>query len=215
MDTTLSHAMIAASSPLGVLGGPDERFSDSLDSLRAELAPVGLVEGLMVDRIVLAASRLRAAISCDADPESAAGLIAGAEQSFDRALAALNASRASRTETWGRASTTSSKANDLPSPLPMPAPVEPAPALPTPKADPDADAPAGDGYWRDRLTFDEQVSDESPVVRGTWVTAGQVISMIVDGMSWDDILRNYPELTERDIRACVCYTVEQDGPINF
>jgi uncharacterized protein (DUF433 family) len=213
MDTTLSNAMIAAPNPLSVLGGSDERFSDSLGAMRAELAPVGLVEELMVDRIVLAASRLRAAICCDPEAESAADLIAGAEQSFDRALAALNASRANRTESWGRASTTSSKANDLPCPLPMPVPAATSSAQPALNAD--SDTASEDGYWRDRLTFDEQVSEESPVVRGTWVTAGQVISMIVDGMTWDDILRHYPELTERDIRACVCYTVEQDGPINF
>src|SRR4051794_18638787 len=48
---------------------------------------------------------------------------------------------------------------------------------------------AGAALWRAHLTFDPGVSDHSPVVRGTWITVGQVISRIVDGWSWADILR--------------------------
>ncbi|WP_145272789.1 DUF433 domain-containing protein [Tautonia plasticadhaerens] len=210
MDTTLFDETSRVRTPLTVLAGPDPTFSKNLDALRAELAPVGMVEGVMVDRIVLAASRLRAAIACDGDPDSADERISRAEQSFDRALAALNASRASRAEGWGRAASGSSKANDLPMPFPAAVTPEPAPA-----ARPASGVQAEGGNWRDRLVFDEHVSDESPVVRGTWITAGRVVSMVVDGMTWDDILRRYPELTERDIRACVCFTEEQDGPISL
>ncbi len=66
--------------------------------------------------------------------------------------------------------------------------------------------------WRDRLVFDTEVSDTSPVVRGTWITVGQVVSLVVDGWSWADILRSHPELTEADIRACLAYSVEEDHP---
>jgi uncharacterized protein (DUF433 family) len=64
---------------------------------------------------------------------------------------------------------------------------------------------------RDRLTFDPTVSDSSPVVRGTWITVGQVVTRIVDGWSWSDILRAHPELWEDDIRACLSFTVEDEG----
>src|SRR2546423_537782 len=65
--------------------------------------------------------------------------------------------------------------------------------------------------WRGHLVFDPAVSSLSPVVQGTWVTVDQVVSMIVDGESWAEILRNHPELTEDDIRACLAYAVEEDG----
>lgn len=69
----------------------------------------------------------------------------------------------------------------------------------------------GDGAsWSGRLLMDENVSETSPVVKGTWVTASQVVSLIVDGWTWNDILRAHPELTEDDIRACLNYTVMQD-----
>jgi uncharacterized protein (DUF433 family) len=64
--------------------------------------------------------------------------------------------------------------------------------------------------WQDRLVFDFNVSETSPVVKGTWVTVGHVVSLIVDGWSWSDVLRAHPELTEEDVRTCLAYTVEQD-----
>lgn len=64
--------------------------------------------------------------------------------------------------------------------------------------------------WQERLVFDFDVSDASPVVKGTWVTAGHVVSLIVDGWSWADVLRSYPELCEEDIRTCVAYAMAED-----
>ena len=64
--------------------------------------------------------------------------------------------------------------------------------------------------WQDRLVLDENVSKTSPVVKGTWVTVSHVVSLIVDGWSWSDVLRTHPELTEDDIRMCLAYSVEQD-----
>lgn len=56
-----------------------------------------------------------------------------------------------------------------------------------------------------RLVMDEEISDSSPVIEGTWVTVTQVVSRVVDGWSWAEILRGYPELVEADIRACLDY----------
>jgi uncharacterized protein (DUF433 family) len=63
--------------------------------------------------------------------------------------------------------------------------------------------------WRDRLTFDPKTSDDSPVVKGTWITVDHITSLIVDNWSWADILRSHPELTEDDIRSCLSYAIEQ------
>ena len=50
------------------------------------------------------------------------------------------------------------------------------------------------------------------MIRGSWVTVSQVVSLIVDGWTWSDILRTHPELTEDDIRTCLTYTVaEEEG----
>lgn len=67
--------------------------------------------------------------------------------------------------------------------------------------------------WRDRLVYDFDVSEDSPVVRGTWITVSHVVSLIVDGATWAEILRTHPELTEADIRVCVAYAVAEDSSI--
>jgi len=71
----------------------------------------------------------------------------------------------------------------------------------------------GDGpAWRDRLAFDRDLCATSPVVRGTWITAAQVVALItVLGRTWGDVLRAHPELTEDDIRACLMWSIEDDG----
>ena len=74
------------------------------------------------------------------------------------------------------------------------------------EAEPEDDAP----IWRGRLVFDFDVSDRSPVVKGTWITVAHVVSLIVDGATWADVLRSHPELNEDDVRACVAYAVADD-----
>lgn len=214
MDTALFPAMSSVSAPLGVLGGTDRDFSNTLEALRAELAPSGLVESLMVDRVVLAVARLRTLVSGENGLNARAEDVAQAEQSIDRALDALITARSARAEGWGHPAPSSSRIGDTSSMTPLPSKND----LPASFTEDHPVAPATEGDelpWRDRLEFDDHVSEESPVVRGTWITAGQVVSLIVDGWSWDAILKNYPELTEADLRACLSFTVEQDGPIAF
>jgi len=64
--------------------------------------------------------------------------------------------------------------------------------------------------WQDLLTFDPNVSEHSPVVKGTWVTVSQIVTLIVDGYTWADILAQHPELTEQDIRVCLRYACSQE-----
>lgn len=211
METTLANSTNFAPAPFSVLGGSDREFTTLLGDLKAELAPKGLVEALLVDRVLLAVSRLRSIVDQNGDDEG----LALAEQSIDRALEALTNSRANRAEGWGRAATSCSRVGDCSSLAPLPGGPEALPIDAENETESKSETNPADGHWRDRLTFDGNVSDESPVVRGTWVTAGQIVSLIVDSWSWEDILRNFPELTERDIRACLAYTVEQDGPIHL
>jgi hypothetical protein len=78
--------------------------------------------------------------------------------------------------------------------------------------------PAEESYLADarrycpRLAYDYAVSRDSPIVRGTQVTAARVVDLVVDGSSWSDILRDNPELDEDDVRSCLWYAVVSDGP---
>lgn len=62
-----------------------------------------------------------------------------------------------------------------------------------------------------RLVFDPEISESSPIVKGTWITVSHVVSLVVDGWTWADIIRVHPELTEDDIRACLAHQIETEG----
>jgi uncharacterized protein (DUF433 family) len=66
------------------------------------------------------------------------------------------------------------------------------------------------GRWADRLTFAPYISKVSPVVKGTFVTVKHVVSLIVDGWTYADIIRAHPNLTESDIRTCLAYDLTRD-----
>ena len=61
-----------------------------------------------------------------------------------------------------------------------------------------------------RLVMNPDVSPTSPVVRGTWLAATYVASLVAGGWTWADILRTHPELTEDDIRACITYAADAE-----
>jgi uncharacterized protein (DUF433 family) len=155
-------------------------FVEFSRQIRSELRQSGLLEQTLFDRITAAAWRLS---RLDPDALAFSREELRAERSLHRALEMLESLRAA---------------------LPV-NPVRSAP--PSPVRQGPEESPADS--WRDRLTFDPKTSDDSPVVKGTWITVDHVISLIVDNWSWADILRSHPELTEDDIRSCLSYAIEQ------
>ena len=56
-----------------------------------------------------------------------------------------------------------------------------------------------------RIAIDPNVCFGKPTVRGTRIWVGLILGLLADGMSVDDILREYPQLSGEDIRACLAY----------
>jgi uncharacterized protein (DUF433 family) len=57
----------------------------------------------------------------------------------------------------------------------------------------------------DRITFDPQVMGGQACVRGMRITASLVINLVANGMSISEIIREYPDLEEEDIRQSLQY----------
>ena len=51
-----------------------------------------------------------------------------------------------------------------------------------------------------------------PCVRGMRIAVADVLGWLAAGMSHDEILSDYPELTEDDIRATLAYAAEPLSP---
>ena len=197
-------------------------------TLRHDLDPRTLLETVLADRVILAAWRLQASSDDDADAARAEELLPPlsrdtlyAERSLETALDLLETIRSASHARWGRAVPRTSSTAGRPKVAECDAPDETPnvsnewPIIPEEVEDSAPESgERGESEpsprWSDRLVFDFNVSESSPVVKGTWVTVNHVVSLIVDGWSWADILRTHPELTEDDVRTCLAYTAARD-----
>jgi uncharacterized protein (DUF433 family) len=59
--------------------------------------------------------------------------------------------------------------------------------------------------WQDRIVVDPDIMVGKPVVKGTRLTVEFIIDLLAEGWSEAEVIRNYPGLTDEDIRACLAY----------
>ena len=49
-----------------------------------------------------------------------------------------------------------------------------------------------------------------PTVRGMRITVYDVLGWLASGMSKEDVIQDYPELTIEDINACLAYAADRE-----
>ncbi|HSQ54749.1 MAG TPA: DUF433 domain-containing protein [Gemmata sp.] len=59
--------------------------------------------------------------------------------------------------------------------------------------------------WQDRITTDPEVLVGKPVIKGTRLAVELVVELLAENWSHEEILRNYPQLTQDDILAALQY----------
>jgi uncharacterized protein (DUF433 family) len=64
--------------------------------------------------------------------------------------------------------------------------------------------------YRSIITIDPDRRFGKPCVRDTRITVFDVLSWLAAGMDQGEILEDYPQLTEDDIRACLAYAAERE-----
>jgi uncharacterized protein (DUF433 family) len=64
--------------------------------------------------------------------------------------------------------------------------------------------------YRDRITIEPGKRGGKPCIRGLRITVYEVLEYLASGMSEDEILRDFPDLTREDIRACLAFAVSRD-----
>jgi uncharacterized protein (DUF433 family) len=57
----------------------------------------------------------------------------------------------------------------------------------------------------DRITFEPGKMGGRACIRGMRVTVGLIVSLVAEGISWGEILSDYPYLEEEDIRQALAY----------
>jgi len=64
--------------------------------------------------------------------------------------------------------------------------------------------------YRQIITIDPERRFGKPCVRGTRITVFDVLSWLAAGMSHTEIIDDFPQLTEEDIRACLAFAAERE-----
>ena len=62
-----------------------------------------------------------------------------------------------------------------------------------------------------RISIDPNICFGKPCIRGTRIWISLLLDFLASGMSIKDILEEYTQLTEEDIRAAIAYGIERQN----
>ncbi len=63
------------------------------------------------------------------------------------------------------------------------------------------------------ITINPVIRFGKPCIKGTRISVYDVLSWLASGMTRIEILKDYPELTEEQIRACLSYAADREHKI--
>lgn len=67
-----------------------------------------------------------------------------------------------------------------------------------------------DRHLSDRITLEPGKRGGKPCIRGLRITVYDVLSYLSSGMNVPELLADFPELTEEDIRACLAFAADRE-----
>jgi uncharacterized protein (DUF433 family) len=64
--------------------------------------------------------------------------------------------------------------------------------------------------WRARITIEPGKRGGQPCIRGMRLTVQDVLEYLAGGMTVEEVLDDFPELTLDDVRACLAYAADRE-----
>ena len=64
--------------------------------------------------------------------------------------------------------------------------------------------------YKNIITIDSGKRNGKPCIRGMRITVYDVLSYLASGMSAEQIIEDFPELTKEDIQACLSYAADSE-----
>lgn len=62
----------------------------------------------------------------------------------------------------------------------------------------------------DRITINPEVRSGKPVIRGTRITVSDILEYLAGGMSQEEVLADFPDLSPDDIRAALAFAAQRE-----
>lgn len=63
---------------------------------------------------------------------------------------------------------------------------------------------------RQRIVLDPTIRSGKPVIRATRITVSDILDYLAGGMSHEEILGDFPDLTVEDIHAALSFAAERE-----
>ena len=57
----------------------------------------------------------------------------------------------------------------------------------------------------ERITFNSEIFSGKPIIRGLRIKVENILALLEEGVSVEDILLDYPDLEYADVQACLAY----------
>lgn len=64
--------------------------------------------------------------------------------------------------------------------------------------------------YRKIITIEPDKRSGKPCIRGTRMTVTDVLEYLAGGMTHEELLADFPDLTEEDIRACLAFAADRE-----
>ena len=64
--------------------------------------------------------------------------------------------------------------------------------------------------YTDYITIDANIRFGKPCVKSTRITVYDVLTWLAEGISYEKIISDYPELNELSIRACIAFAADRE-----
>ena len=67
--------------------------------------------------------------------------------------------------------------------------------------------------YRDIITIEPDKRSGKPCIRGMRITVYDILEYLAGGMTEDEILEDFSELTRQDIKACLAFAADCKKPL--
>jgi uncharacterized protein (DUF433 family) len=64
--------------------------------------------------------------------------------------------------------------------------------------------------YHEIITIEPDKRSGKPCIRGTRMTVTDVLEYLAGGMTHQELLADFPDLTEEDIRACLAFAADRE-----
>ena len=70
-------------------------------------------------------------------------------------------------------------------------------------------------HYSEIITIDPQIRFGKPCIRGMRISVYDILGWLASGMSTSEIIADYPELTEEDIKSALAYAADREHKLRI